>query len=479
MKSNITKYGNFLNIYQGSGNIVSPNGIKYNCNIECGQSEDGRIICECLYQEDILRSSDIIDDLKSNVNIHGFTNDNHEININNCILAKNIAKGSGEFTTTFIGHDLYVKYNNKDIEELKFFLYNFRFDSIVNWEIKKLIDSVNWTIDGIHISLKSKEILDTKPISRKLDFGRLNEIQSSLNVKLSNVKFYQGNVIKACRLASNICTLLSFSQGRSIDWLYYEAYFNQNEKVGTYFRKLNNIYYSKHSIIPTNFTPKYVDDFIIKTSEISLEQDKSFLPKIISYYISAINEADYLPLNALKLVVLIEYLVAKHNKECNKEFTIPEVIFKTYKRDIKNCLHKIMEKIIENNKQIVLKPEILDAKIIEINRPIFMKSLENFLKSLKLECDRKIPQNNKNELEIFINIRNNLVHTAEFLNENDCNMSTEEQYNFLISFIDRIILGILKYDGKYRDWSDNEEISWDMENKEWIGLKQMKYSFVM
>ncbi len=55
----------------------------------------------------------------------------------------------------------------------------------------------------------------------------------------------------------------------------------------------------------------------------------------------------------------------------------------------------------------------------------------------------------ENELKIISKMRNNLIHTASFLDEYE----SFYQYSYLFTQIGKMILGILGYKGKYVDWT--------------------------
>jgi len=90
-----------------------------------------------------------------------------------------------------------------------------------------------------------------------------------------------------------------------------------------------------------------------------------------------------------------------------------------------------------------------------LNRYSFSKRLRELLKGIYLDVEYK-------ETRRFIDIRDRLVHDARFLKQGE-GQNTEsniEQYHRVLTFIGRMMLGLLEYDGHYHDWTKYTPGEW-------------------
>lgn len=94
-----------------------------------------------------------------------------------------------------------------------------------------------------------------------------------------------------------------------------------------------------------------------------------------------------------------------------------------------------------------------------LNRRGFPWSLIRLLDSLGIVTREK-------EVNVFVEIRNKLVHEARYLNEEEfekLGLPYEDktlQFFRIISFTSRIMLAILQYQGYYHDWYLFKEAEW-------------------
>jgi hypothetical protein len=121
--------------------------------------------------------------------------------------------------------------------------------------------------------------------------------------------------------------------------------------------------------------------------------------------------------------------------------------------------HFSTQDLVQNERRLKLRTfnEMAD-KIDELNRRSFLSLLKRLLKHLELKADQE-------ETKMFVDIRNTLVHKANFLKRNDfaeTSLYEDEWRQFcrVLSFTSRIMLAIIGYRGYYHDWKQFQEGGW-------------------
>ena len=107
--------------------------------------------------------------------------------------------------------------------------------------------------------------------------------------------------------------------------------------------------------------------------------------------------------------------------------------------------------------KFVVAMEILKSvfrKVAIIKSGSFRSIIENLCNLISLQIDSQ-------EMNLFVECRNSLIHEGEFYCEtatpkkrNRCNpLNTRfEEYLFLVNFLDKVFLKLLGYGGPYIDW---------------------------
>jgi hypothetical protein len=171
---------------------------------------------------------------------------------------------------------------------------------------------------------------------------------------------------------------------------------------------------------------------------------------VIDALLDAKAENDYLEFRAAKLAVALEKLKSLFMAlptTTTKEFIIIEADFNKLCPKLKKAISEILKDVGIDPKS----REKIYGKIKELNRNSFAPLLEELCSQIGLKTKEK-------EIKLFINCRNKLVHKGEFY----CIAATSdesakcpplespiEEYYFMVSFLDRIFLKLLGYDGIY------------------------------
>ena len=261
---------------------------------------------------------------------------------------------------------------------------------------------------------------------------------------------------KAINTVKDICLLLTLSQGCRVSWLYYDV-IGQDEKVIESFhgsaitKPLSNL-----SLI----APEDTMEFLRNVHPNLPKQRESWeLQKAIDAYTDAKVEGDFLEARALKMVILLEHLKACYLKEKNKEFIL----------NPPQAFDESVDSLVEDVKQLLVSrfPDIEQDKLKMMAEHIKGLNWFPFSRALSDMCnDIKLPVTSK-ERRRFIQIRNELVHRFEFCADYG---TPWQQYSYLMDFIGKMLLAILKYDGYYYAWTKLEKRQEEMRTK--LNLKE-------
>lgn len=247
------------------------------------------------------------------------------------------------------------------------------------------------------------------------------------------------DIEKARKTVDSIFKLLSFARGTKINWIYYDCYNKSGQLIQSVHSNNVNWHYSHQPVIDPH-NPKDTSNFIQQTYQNYLNNNQSWgLDIAVEAYLDAKRETAYLDTRALSAAILLEFFKDRYATNSQEGNIITEREFKKKRKVIKSALEQCFGDIISVNgnemKEIIVK-------IPELNRKSFKSILCNMFNRIGLTI-------NDEDLNKIIKIRNSLVHTGKFAKIPD--FTPAEQYFFLISILDKIMLKILSYDGPMLD----------------------------
>jgi hypothetical protein len=201
-------------------------------------------------------------------------------------------------------------------------------------------------------------------------------------------------------------------------------------------------------------------DFIGKAyPALKLSERKWELCRAIDAYTDAKTEVDFLEFRALKMAVVIEHLKGKYLGQQNKHYLMNPSKFQQYEQSIIKLVQWVLRTIfpkIENE-----KIELMASHARGFYWYPFRRALAELCKSIGLEI--KSAERNR-----FVEIRNELVHRMAFHSKQG---SEWEQYAFMMSFVGKVLLATLGYDGYFYDWTEHSGwIGEDMKMRKKLGL---------
>ena len=219
-------------------------------------------------------------------------------------------------------------------------------------------------------------------------------------------------------VVDNLCYLLSVAKGTKIEWLYrdiYDAQGNCTERMhGSRITKA----YCPFSLIDEDrilqaFLEKTYSPYVANRERYSLNQGT------IDAYLDAKAESDYLQIRGIKLAVAMEVLkdvFLNLSDTPVSEFVTKRTRFDKIIAELKDAILPILHK-----KNLDISSETLSEKLPDINRRTFKEILDDICKRIDLHLPAEDTQ------PLF------------------------EEYCFLMSVLDKVILRLLEYHGQYID----------------------------
>lgn len=260
---------------------------------------------------------------------------------------------------------------------------------------------------------------------------------------------------------ANLCVVLSVMRGTKVNWIY-RADWRGSDVVRTIHRANITKTYSPLAPIDSGFSGSQSSADFLAAGLPALSASAIFNAdrSVVDAYLDAKVEHDFLETRAAKLALALEklkHVCLQSGSLSVGEFLIDESSFeKLVPSIVKAALDALRTAGIRDDIATVL---VSKGKIQGLNRTAFRA----LVKALCAFIGLKVPSQ---EVELFINCRDYLVHTGQFY----CNAASAkdrkrvppaatpfEEYCFMISFLDRIFLKLFGYSGQYFDWRDFPE----------------------
>jgi hypothetical protein len=473
-KISLDDYGKFIFVYRGTGTlfIVDGEGEKpHQCSFEAGQTIDGEIILLChgipegmsyffrLGMEvkrfsgktetgQIIRSNEA---KKSLLQLRYLTPPE------NWLYDKNFALRINE---------LFVTYSKEQCHEIHFGICNFKFDENDTIEYGKVGNNIVIPLtEEEKIEISFRKIDDYNNKINRITILRTIGVTCELILKISN----QDDLDKIVTLIDDICLLLSIKNGTKISWIYYDIYDSQGKtifrkhesKVTKPYQPLDIFYFKEEHSFPTK---KFLEETYLQY--VKYKDLLKLNRGVVDAYIDAKAESDYLETRGGKIALAIEFLKNEYMESKNLEYIFPLQEFKKWIPSISAAMENTLrlEKITNKNKI----DAISNGKKIEgLNRRSFRNILSKIIKEFHVNIS-------EDEIALFVNCRDNLVHRGNFycktfkLEEREICEPLQlymVEYFFIVNVLDRIFLRILGLDDNLIkiDWRNPSE-----EMKEWL-----------
>lgn len=199
------------------------------------------------------------------------------------------------------------------------------------------------------------------------------------------------------------------------------------------------------------FVERALPAFIAKRSSYGLALG------ILDAYLDGKADSDFLNMKALKLVITMEMLT--HGYLRANSATESETILS--RGELSRCqatLRTAVKGILRDSGVSTGRANRIAGKVAELNRRPFEDILGQLLAGVGLTLSNE-------DRKAFASCRNSLAHDGQFWSsrtprDDGCPFATGwqgnmQEYFFLESLVDRVILRVLDYDGPYLDWRPN------------------------
>lgn len=416
----LSDYGEVWRKYTGEGKLRGTKG-SYPCEFEVGQLHDGTCLFICYItnekNEDFLFDFQIID-ITRHVSFLGISKDGIHVEINTaCIISEQDTEYL-DFSEVIVfklhGHIPFtVKSVSKQISSSvwQFSVVNLRFLGTTSSDGSQL-DTISFELDRSRVQII--QISDYADVKRRLKRHKGPLVTSKIVMTGDDL-----TEESATNLVQRICNLLTIAQGTYISWLDMKYICDDGLQRTIHYNHIN-LPITGYRLIP-EFPILTLPNFIVESYPHYLKADEIFnMLGVVQMYADSRGDG-FLETTGLLVCSTVEVLSKQMFKYANDnklEYPFEEKYFKCFKgkKKLQFCIRL--------------------SQLVEYYRaPI-----------------------SPDEIKYFVDCRNSLTHELKFLSEIELEEETEEENNkyddylFLISILERILLAILKYDnGRYTD----------------------------
>jgi len=318
--------------------------------------------------------------------------------------------------------------------EFRFLLTNFIFHGT---QVEQLIDGskrLNALVLQLgNISAVIRKVIDYPELEDQLRKQRGVMVTSYVVIKDREFSELDSILEKL----TNLCGLLTIANGTLISWIRMEIFSKSGEQLFIEHQPRITGNYSSFKLIdsmPPEAVELFVNHVFERYEELNVIYDLNSVARIYA----SIKSSGFIEIRSLGIVALVELLLDKFDQEHrNSRFLVPRKKFERKKESLQNSILNAYRSEFE---ELNLSESIINEvreKILELNRRSFKNRLKNFIQffSIPIEDD---------EIGNFIESRNKLVHGLAFVKN-----SPADEYFTNRHFLDRILLGMLKYRGYY------------------------------
>ncbi len=469
--SQLSQYKDLIAFYEGEGTLTfRDSDAAIGCTFEAGQLQSGDIFLICCFPWNVtvdLRLAANNVSLFQGTTIEGYKLSADKIRGPHSLTISNKGK-IAEYELI----ELEVVLMDNPVSSISFGVTNFEFLGIESAHYKT--DRSRGTHLVLPIELPTSDGAKTFSIRPLQDYGtileRIKAVPRGIDVTCEIVidQVQNGSVEKLKKTVGDLCDLLSVARGTFINWIYLEHRDEDStvqsrlhsSRVTRPFEGLpiidpgvNSI--DQYTIPDTNepLTDGRLDTkrFIETAYEVYANDTiRELYRRVIVTYLDARQGHWFIETRSAALAIAMEIVkdIAPTLLGLSED---NQIIPKTAFRKLNNRLREVInEEVLDEN-----LGDRISAKLGELNR----LSFRDLIKQVCQSIDLALPEH---EIDLFGASRNKLVHSGRFY----CMAATEkerkkirplstpeDEFFFLISFLDRVILKMFKYSGQYINWS--------------------------
>lgn len=448
--NDLNKYGKPIRAYKGIGTLVfKKNNNELKCEFELVQLFDGRLYALCY-----TNTADYIRTINEQAEkLVGNLDDGKLLEFENLHFVHREFNNSKVKKTRAIVYGMQTHIKAKAFKEklrcIRFGLTNFDFIGTEQYVIESNENGTSialqlvLNLEGLKVVLRHVDNYRDK--IEELEATRRVDITCEAIVTVDTLENEDKEII--IHTIDNLCLLLTLACGCQVTWLYYDVETSDGIIIESFHRSAITKPYGTLRLIP-KYPPDDILYFINKAYPNFLVQESLWeLSKAIKAYTDAKLQEDYIEARGLKMVVTMEHLKACYLRRNNKIYILPEKIFDKEANSLISRIRSILPCVFPD-----ASPDELDLMVNHtkgFNWYPFGRSLSEICKSLGLQV-------NSQQRKKFVEIRNELVHKLSF---NSQRGRPWEQYCLIMTFISKVLLAILGYDGYYCDWTKHHDYS--------------------
>lgn len=453
----LSHYGGCFASYSGAGVMTYDDGQKLTCKFEAGQLNNGEVLLLCELDSPLPFFNEL-----SPVKFEGKTSEGFDLWADGGISGTNYLPGrrarSSKSGEAFRLREMFVRMAKEGrIQSARFGITNFKFTGTEAYKTARS------HVLALPLSLQSGKSLTKIRIIpvEDYEYAMLRaQTLHGIDVTCEAVGEIpnEGGVERLTETVDDLCRLLSVARGTKIQWIHRDLYDENAACVLRYhYSSVTKPYcplvildpYAEGRYETKTFLEGAYAPYIQKRDTYKLNQGT------IDAYLDAKADHDYLETRGAKLAVALEKLKAVFFAASGgsvKEYILDEAAFGKLVIPLQKALDDVLAgaEVDKTTRQAIVN----EGKVLSLNRRSFSYALRKLCKDIELKVSA-------DEIDLFIQCRNKLVHTGEFYciaatpNERaKCPPlpSAAEEYYFLVNFLDRIFLRLLGYRGRYVDW---------------------------
>lgn len=278
-----------------------------------------------------------------------------------------------------------------------------------------------------------------KKVIQELEADRQAQVTAVLTLKA----LAQDPVVTSEELAEDICTIMSLASGNHVAWIETRRYDAQGRRLSSRHRASVTRTYVPHPLLDPNdgaglqnFAREGLQALRKWDEELGTETDPRPLRNAIRLALDARTELTYLQSRTLAAVTVIELLTSKLMTKRRTAHLVPEDVFRKVQMAVTSVLCNTLKELVYSDTVF----QSMKAKLAELNRVTLREQLRKLIAEAGVGVDEQ-------ELDRFIKVRNSIVHTGDY--DKKIGLAPHEQHWAVLEFVDRLLLGLLRYQGKY------------------------------
>lgn len=438
-------YGKIIRTFKGYGNVRFKSGENYDCRFTLGQFSGVNLLIsadiKCLPIEFFFKHF-------NDGEVEGFTGtllDGRSIQLIGPVFLRKMDPAPNKLNSRLILHVSQCLIGNRDFQSpavVTFEISNFLFDGTEK-EVGSADSDKESECTILPLKLGDQEIQlqrvsNYKEVEVLLRAQKGVETTCVANANISDASDFD----KVVSAIETFCLVASVARGTLINWSAVEVKTFGGDPVYSIYRDSVIRKYASFELIRRD-NIENSKQFFENGYRRYMELNKDLQMSRIARAFTETRDGPFIETRTLLIAVLTEYLTGVRARLDDRVYFMKEDIFANGWESLKKSIENILSEIYPIDNKNFLRAMTGNAK--GLNRRPFSWQINNLAKWLELGFDQQ-------EIDKFIATRNSLAHSGSFPKDG----TPVEHYRRMQHFLDRIILRLFDYHGKYYDFEHNE-----------------------